>query len=434
MSDYQKHPLEGFVGSLADLADLPPPDGRAAEHTVGVGYYAPWEDPFDGFAEHSRRNALALATTGVPVQLRSINPGGQLPFDGAGNFVLSKARRRVAKRMESLLLTTVTQYGVQVYQLVGRAADFQNVVTHGQMDPEALRTINRYTVIYTVFERGKVSEHFVAPLKRAGQVWVACQQNAEVLVAAGLSPGHVRIVPMPYFDDDPLLKLNERKRLPGVPRFYHIGKWEPRKQHHRIIGAFMLAFKPSEARMWIKTSSHAPKMGDYPRSPAESVHRWLEHNRILWNGWTVENVNRSIYFIQEAITEERIRELHRLGDVYVTLSQGEGFDMPAFDAKLAGNLMVYTPSGGPRDFHGERDVLVPSTGQVEAHPFYGWEKGATYLDYDLDAAAKAMRNAASAVRAGQRCRGTFLTSYQAKAVGQRMRQHLEELLGGPLVA
>jgi len=429
-----RHPLEDFVGEAASSDGPAFKPGRSADHQVGVGYYAPWEDPFDGFAEHSRRAALALQSSGVAVQLRSISPGGQLPFDGAGNVVLNKARRAVSKRMEQLLLTTVTQYGVMVYQLVARALDIHNIVHHARMDPEAIKTINRYTVIHTVFERGFVSDKMIKPLSMAGQVWVACRANADVLIRCGLDADRVRVVPMPYFDDDPLLKLNERKRMPGVPRFYHIGKWEPRKQHHRMIGAFLKAFKPGDARMWIKTSSYAPKLGSYPRSPAESVHRWMDDEAVVANGWTIDNVNQSLYFIQKAIPESQIRELHRLGDVYVTLSQGEGFDMPAFDAKLAGNNLVYTPSGGPQDFAGEFDCPVTATGQVPAHPFYGWEKEATYLDYEIDDAVEAMREAKALIVLGHRHRGRTLDAFGAEVVGKLMRDNLEELLDGPLVA
>ncbi len=120
-------------------------------------------------------------------------------------------------------------------------------------------------------------------------------------------------------------------------------------------------------------------------------------------------------------------ELHRMGDVYLSLSRGEGFDMPAFDAKLSGNLMVYTPSGGPQDFCGEFDQVVPISGIVECDPFYNWPKEARYLDYDVAAAARAIQRAMSLVTSGTRERGLDLTWFSAERVGRRMAADLEEL-------
>jgi glycosyltransferase involved in cell wall biosynthesis len=356
---------------------------------------------------------------------RSI-PGGQLE--------LGPERMAIASAMEPLLLSTISQYAVQIYQLVPSATRIQSIIGHAQMDPELLRTINRYTVLYTVWERQSVSEKIIEPLRRAGQVWVACHDNAQMLERCGLDADKIRVVPMPFFEDDPLLALDGRKRTAGVPRFYHIGKWEPRKQQHRILGAFLMAFSPGEAKLWLKTSAYAPKLGYYARSPEESVHRWVKDPRVQQNGWDIERVNRDVYVMKKQLPEKQIRALHKLGDVYVTLSQGEGFDMPAFDSKLAGNLMVYTPSGGPQDFCGDSDVLVPKTADVPCHPFYRWEEEATYLDYQIEDAVEAMRQAASLVREGKRVRGTSLADYEAVHVGAEMLAHLEMLLDGPLTA
>jgi len=422
----ERHPLQDFQGSPFDLDGPPFKPGRAADHQVGVGYYAPWEEPFDGFAEHSRRCARALSETGVPVQLRSIDPGGQL--------ALGEKYSEVARRMEPLLVNSVTQYAVQVYQLVAHAAGIQSIVTHGQRDPEAVRTINRLTALYTVWERQRVSEKIATPLNMAGQVWVACRDNAEMLIRCGVAEDKLRVVPLPFFPDDPLLQLDGRKRSRGVPRFYHIGKWEPRKEQHRILGAFLRAFKPGEARFWLKTSAYAPPMKGYPQSPDDSVHEWVTDPAVRENGWSIERVNKHVRIIREALSAERLRELHRIGDVYVTLSRGEGWDMPAFDAKLAGNLMVYTESGGPQDFAGDGDEAVVPIGTVPAHPMYGWEKEATYLDYYIDDAVDALQAAALSVRRGQRRRGMELGRFSAAAVGKLMRDNLEGMLDGPLAS
>ena len=429
MAEDLRHPLEDFWGSPFDYSEDDPPckPGRKAKHDVGVGYYAPWEEPYDGFALHSRRNAMALASSGVAVQLRSLDPGGQLQAGAE--------RSRIAKQMEPLLLNEIAQYAAQVYQLVPSAERIEPLLQHARRDPKVQRIINRYTVLYGVWERMQVGRHTTGLLNGAGQVWVACDANKGMLERCGLDAGKCKVVPCPYFDDDPLLGIEGQQRKPGPPRFYHIGKWEPRKEQHLILGAFLRAFRPGEARLWLKTSAYSPPLGEYPRDAIESVHRWMDDEPVKENGWTIEVVNRNVYMIRKALPESQLRDLHRIGDVYVTLSRGEGFDMPAFDSKLAGNAMLYTPSGGPQDFCGEDDEQVKATGLVECHPFYAWEDEARYLDYSFEDAVTAMRRAAERVRAGDgiKRRNVDLDRFRAQNVGRQMREHLEELLDGPLV-
>jgi hypothetical protein len=100
--------------------------------------------------------------------------------------------------------------------------------------------------------------------------------------------------------------------------------------------------------------------------------------------------------------------------------------MPAFDAKMAGNLMVYTPSGGPQDFAGERDELVKPSGTVQCHPFYEWGD-ACYLDYEVSELSAAMRRSWETVRRGKACRGMDLEPYSMQSVGAMMRSYVEEL-------
>lgn len=109
-------------------------------------------------------------------------------------------------------------------------------------------------------------------------------------------------------------------------------------------------------------------------------------------------------------------------------------DMPALDAKLSGNLLVYTPSGGPQDFAAVEDIEVEATGRIPCHPFYRWPSGSTYLDYDIEAAVAAMREAAEAVSKRSPAPPS-LRSFSSEEVGKRMLAHLMELgidlKGGP---
>lgn len=415
--------LDYAGSSMFGKPDEPDKQWRKREHEHGVSYICPWEDPFSGFPEHARRCARALNDAGMHVHLRSSDPKEQWFLGDDGG-----ARVAVREKYADLLNASIQNYLVEIHQIVPTDTFLQQLVTHRFIDPAMLEHINKYKIVSTVWERDRISEDAARCLNAVGQCWVANDHDAEMLSRCGVDKSKLRVVRMPYFPDDPHLKLNGRKRLPGPPRFVHIGKWEPRKEHRNMLGAFMMAFKPGAAKFYLKTSSRGPKLEGYPESPDEAIATWFEDARVRANGWELKSVNENIFVIRRKVSTAQIFELHRLADCYVSLSRGEGFGMPDMDSKLAGNLLVYTPSGGPQAFAGELDERVEPTGSIPCHPFYRWGD-AHYLDYNVEDAAAALQRAAAKIIDGKRTRGCDLSHFQASVVGKKMRANIEELCG-----
>jgi hypothetical protein len=195
-----------------------------------------------------------------------------------------------------------------------------------------------------------------------------------------------------------------------------------------MIGAFMRTFAPGQAILMFKTSKSAPKgLAPYPDSPGASITQWLKDDRARANGWTADNVDIGVKVMREAFTTAQMMQLHKVGDVYVTLSRGEGWDMPAFDAKLAGNRMVFTRSGGPQEFATNGDHEVAARDKVlPCHPFYGW-KESTYLDFSIEVAGEAMLSAARAIHEGTSAEHLDIERFTMIHVGKRMRGHVDDL-------
>lgn len=396
---------------------------QAAKTEFGVGYVASWEDPAAGFPEHARRLARALDSAGMPVHLRSIDPGFQLHqrFDAEGD------NAPILRDFNDLLGRSIKHYLVNIYQVIGEADYMHKLTAHKYLTPEQLEVLCRHQILSTVFERTSLSAAEISILKKFGQVWVASKKDRAMLLAAGLESSRVKWVPICFYEDDPLLKLRGKPRKNGPVRCYHIGKWEARKAHHELLGVFLRTFKPGEATFFFKTSTTAPDFGDYPSSPEESLGRWAEDEVVKGNGWNAATINKNLRFIRERISQDKIVELHEIGDIYLSLSRGEGFDMPAFDSQLAGNKLVYTPSGGPQDFASPDAVQVPSTGLVEANPFYGWKNG-SYIDWDLETACSKLRTAWHLVRARSNPRFADLEEFSSRHVGENMKRFVEELV------
>jgi glycosyltransferase involved in cell wall biosynthesis len=399
-----------------------------------VLYEGAWQSLADGFSEHVRRCAVALQASGVPLHLRSLIPHrlGGVPSDD---------EQLLLDRMKYLTDAQVASYAVQIHQVTANASTFDALSRpHAASERislpadahKALRQRVKRKILYSVWERSDLIDGEEELLERFGEVWCACEENARMLTAAGVP--HVRVVPIPHAPDDPMLELQGQRRIRGPVRFYTIGKWEPRKNHHQLVGAFLREFRPGEAELWVKTRPFGPTFrdGSYPGSIDASFTIWLEDPEVKAKGWTLDVVNRWVRPIKEIITQEKIIQLHRTCDIYVTASHGEGFDMPAYDSKLAGNLMVYTPSGGPQDFAGPEDEMVGSCRLERCHPFYGW-MGCHWLAVDIDQLQLAMRRALRALsdRGGKKGSAPLHVRqlFTAEHVGRVMRSGIGAVLG-----
>jgi hypothetical protein len=405
--------------------DLPPfRKGEKAMNPDGIGFYGPWDEPYSGFPEHSRRNALALDMAGIPVHLRSMS--------AKIYTALTAEEKRIHAQVKKLVDASIGTYVTQLYMFVPFEEQLQLNASNAFLEPAQLLAINAMKIFYNVWERQNISDAAVRVFNTIGQTWVACQDNKSTYIRCGVQEDKIHVVPMPFFEDDPLLKLVGRARKPGPPRFYHISKWEPRKEVRNIIGAFLMAFAPGKAKLFLKVNDLKAKIQGYPQGVEACMHEWILHDRVKSNGWTIPLINRDILIIKRMLPAEQIVKFHEVGDCYVTLSRGEGFDMPAFDAKLAGNMMIYTPSGGPQDFaESDRDILVPKTGTIPAHEFYRWGKEATYIDYDFETAVSAYQAAFDKItsnQSGVKNLDYLHDGFSAKNVGANMRSHIEELL------
>lgn len=364
-----------------------------------------WAEPADGWSIACRGYARAMHSAGLDVRLHSWAPF-TYPLDeqvlAEVQDFISKPTRRQGPKWDCFIFSS-TLGGPEL------------------LDP-SLKSLLEYQsprMFYTTFERSKIASSTAELLKQLDGVWVPCTRNAEVLREAGVE--NVVVIPHCYFDDDPLLSLPAPRGLPEV--FTWIGRWEPRKAPDNLVLAFLLAFSPGEARLILKLSPL--KWGDDEYPTFTQVVRKALQNPGISSKWSCVEIFGAITLIDDRLSRQEMIELHGHTDVYVSASRGEGWDLPSFEAKLAGRRVVTTDSGGPRDFLGPDDILVPATGTVLADPKYNWGEGASYNDYDLRMLAKALRQAYEDPKPGSR---ESVQHCHYKQVGLQLRSWIEGLL------
>lgn len=371
-------------------------------------FSAIWEHRGIGLSIAWRRQARALSEAGVNVALVSSAPG-TTPSEHARLEVL-KLLQPVHKPVVFLGAfptnsDTVVRNSVEKILQKAQAAGI----------PE-----NRVALI-NMIERDRIGPLSVSAINRAAQVWLPNEANIAALARSGVERAKLRKVYVPFFDDNPILKLVGRRREPGRTRFYHVGTLGNRKHQTKMLRAFFRAFRPGEAHITIKTSFVEPGSPN----PLRALREALADEHALRQGWSEDSALSDVALIHAVWTEDQVIDLHRRSDVYVSLSHGEGWDMPAYDALLAGNRMVYTASGGPQEFAAEGDLLVDTIATPRCSSEYRWEPDARWIDYDVNTAAEALRTAHENPIEKKHRRSW--DAFTAKSVGGLMREYVEEM-------
>lgn len=410
---------KGVAPSEEELKEEYSAPGDSALLHSGIIYSADWKTYADGMAKHAREQILALASTGLPLRVESLGTSGMMLDDELHPEAFGVAYLQNVSLSHTL---------ISIKQLVlTNPARLQNVIcsTSGMLEKEHLDRVYRSTILYTSWERDTIDREFVEILNKLGQVWVPCKQNYKTFAKCGVLPEKLRIVPYPF--DPSTCKIaapRGNEEVPARRRYYNIGKWEPRKNQHRLLGAFLIAHKPKDkATLSIKTSPFGSSWANYP-DPASSIRFWLSDPVVKKNGWTMELMDRRVVIIDKKISEEDLQRIHKTHNIYVSAAAGEAWDIPAFDAKCAGNRLVHVGFGGSEDYAEEEDVQVSySLGPV--HPGYHWEDDARWAHFTAEELAEAMKKADLPSR---RVMTKHLAPRFSRAVvGQKMKKYLFEL-------
>ncbi len=401
------------------------PTGEQALLPAGVIYSADWKKFADGMARHARAQVSALAGAGVPVVLQSISSEGM--------FLDSDVRPEVRAEVGHLAALTLGRALVAIRQAVFHNADFtRNVVipNGGRLATEAHEdAIYASTILYTSLERDAVAPVLVDIFRRCAEVWVPCHHNAHALINSGMPEYKVQVIPFPYDPASQVCRIpapRGSERVPEGKRFYSIGKWEPRKDHATLLRAFLCAYGPKDkASLTLKVHGWGEWDG-YPNIE-QALRMCGEDARVRANGWTDENLRKRVRVLVDKVSDEEIVELHRQNNIYVSASHGEAWDIPAFEAKCAGNALVHVGYGGSADYAAASDrgdVWIPHRmGPVPK--VYGWEDS-RWAEYWFEDLVQALKRAAPPRRRVHP--RDFNNRFSSHAVGEKMAERILRVL------
>jgi glycosyltransferase involved in cell wall biosynthesis len=195
-------------------------------------------------------------------------------------------------------------------------------------------------IAYTTWEALTAPEDVLQPLVESfDQIWVPSAPTAAALAtalprtSAHNEPEIIKVVPHCY--DDTIERLQRGPAESERFRFYWVGAWTARKNPGGLIRAFALAF-------------HAGSRAELAlHSPGTSIDVFVA--ALAATGLSQDELP-TITFSNKYISVDSLAKFHAEADCFVTAARGEAWNLPAFDAMLAGRHVISQYGLGSDEF------------------------------------------------------------------------------------
>jgi len=410
---------------------------RPARYPVGVVYRGPWENEADGVCIAVRRYALALWRTRIPLFLQSetyrSSNDGVLGFT-AFHELPEGARQHIGH------LTTLQheKTALTIRHVVPTSEALSRVVFprhYDRMTPQERKAMLSTTVLLCAWE-APPSEEDAWMLTKLPELWVTHNQAVEWLVSSGIERERIRVVPHPMDFQDPMRHARAPSKTAPFT-FLHIGKWEPRKNQVAIIAALAMWFQPSDdVRVILKCSPYFQGDGGYAKDIEEAINEVCSSPFAQTRGWTRAELRRHIVrYWNVRHTREEMVQLYENSHVYLSTGKTEGFDLPAFDARVAGLPVLHAGWGGPPDYCEGHKWSMCFRAQGASEPtlsYYNYAPGSEWAKYDANELGRYMRQLYMSRDEDLRTPLCF-SNYSIDAIGRMMRDRVDELTAGTKV-
>ena len=208
-------------------------------------------------------------------------------------------------------------------------------------------------IAYFVWESTKVYESFFQKLKEFDQVWVPSAWQADCLIAQGMSPSKVKIVPEGV--DSGVFYPEKIKQTDEKFKFVIFGRWDKRKSTMEIIKAFKNVFGNNpkvELLISVEDSYNADKLGS-------------TENRLK----TFDLISDNIKILNFPSEKEYLRIL-KSSQVFLSCSRSEGWNLPLIEAMACGLPSVHSNCSGQLEFASNKGIPIKIKNEVEMKNFY----------------------------------------------------------------
>lgn len=271
-----------------------------------------------GYGKAALGMCHALLSAGVELEVRTLAPYSTLKFEDHDLPVANRLRddHDLDPRPDAVIVHTLPMD-------CGKVLEHSGLVTPGMLPADSL------LIAYTTWEgtnetiaggRGDFGLSFF------DQIWVPSPASRFL--------GGEEIV-MPHAFDEATLesRRQDAARADDRFRFYYVGAWTVRKNVVGLIRAYAHAFTPDDRVELVLRCSGATK-----ETFVMGVHQ---------TGLQMHEMP-PVRFASDYISDAAMIGFHREMDCFVTASRGEAWNLPAFEALLAGRHVI-APKGQGSD-------------------------------------------------------------------------------------
>ena len=215
-------------------------------------------------------------------------------------------------------------------------------VVYGQGDVFD-RNQGRYKVGYTMLEVDGFPAEWVRQANRMDEVWVPSEFNRQSFLRSGLKrPVHV--VPLGVDTNHFHPGIHAYPNPLGEFVFLSLFEWGERKEPWLLLKAFNEVFSANEpVRLLCKVIN---------RDPSVRIKEEIRRLRLKSSGGKIS------YLFNLEFPQYQLGSLYRSADCFVTISRGEGWDMPLMEAMACGLPAIATDWGAHTEFL-HQDIAYP---------------------------------------------------------------------------
>lgn len=190
-----------------------------------------------------------------------------------------------------------------------------------------------HNIQWIVFESTRIPENILSVCQTSEQVWVPTDWGRSVLVANGIRPERIRVIPEGVNGNQFHTHGRKPYRKDRPFRFLSVGKYEQRKSLDETIDAFAQVYANTPAIELIIKSNYFVNH-DQKFNALKSKIKDLTNVQLIWGDMTANDM----------------AELYRSCDAFVLPSKAEGWGLPLIEAAASGLPIITTNYSGQTEF------------------------------------------------------------------------------------
>jgi len=218
---------------------------------------------------------------------------------------------------------------------------------------------NQY--LYTFYEVDSPTEEEINIVKLQKHVFFSCSEAAEIFKSKGCK--NVSYIPLGF---DPDFHETKKEYLKDTIHFGLIGKFERRKNTQAII------------KLWTQKFGNNPKyqLSCLVNNPFLNQEQMQQAVNSSLSGQNFNNVN----FLPHLKTNSEVNDLLNAIDVDLSgLSNGEGWNLPSFNATALGKWSIVSNCTAHKDWATEENsILVNPVGKQQCYDNFFFKEGMAF--------------------------------------------------------